>query len=187
MAALCPVCFLGLSHCTCPKPMTPQPPAPDAELIRRVANLLPSRLANEVRDRLAAVTADAERLRQSWMDKCDEVDREAERVESAKRDLAALTAELARVKQIEFPAKIDKVTATFRDRAESAERKLAQAMRVVEAARELYGEHMHTLATGYEKIVNLGGECDPLDRMIADSVALESVRAALADMDKGQG
>lgn len=110
--------------------MTPQPPAPDAELLAALRNhtqcdydgvlcMVSRQAVVEAADRLAALTASEAYTRN--------ILRIAERDYQSR--IAALTAELARMKQVAQMR--EETVVSCLSRAESTERKLAQAMRVV--------------------------------------------------------
>jgi hypothetical protein len=57
---------------------------------------------------------------------------------------------------------------------------------LVELIRTLYRGYVNTLEGGRDKILDLGGDCDPVERMEADDPVLRKARAALASLPPTQ-
>lgn len=64
--------------------------------------------------------------------------------------------------------------------AHAIEAATAPNAKLVEALRELYRGYVRLLESGRDKIIELGGDCDPVDRMKASDPELRKARAALA-------
>lgn len=56
-----------------------------------------------------------------------------------------------------------------------------------EALRSLCAAYVRLMESGRDRILDLGGECDPLDAMEARDPDLRAARAALADGEAGNG
>jgi hypothetical protein len=95
--------------------------------------------------------------------------------------IAALTAE--RDAKADYALRMDALAEERLIRAESAERQLAQAMRVVEAARELM--RVYGVVFGNFEQPRTFEQHEAHDRMTTDAESV--LRDALSDMDKGQG
>ena len=55
----------------------------------------------------------------------------------------------------------------------------AEAERLRAALKDLYAGYVRTIEIGRERIVELGGDCDPVDRMVSGDPTLIAARAAL--------
>jgi hypothetical protein len=54
-----------------------------------------------------------------------------------------------------------------------------------EALRRLYRGYVVTLENGRDRIITLGGDCDPVDRMEREDPLLHDMRALLSRIDGG--
>jgi len=59
--------------------------------------------------------------------------------------------------------------------------------RMREALRRLIAAYETTVEKGHERITELGGDCDPVERMLRDDPYLNAARVALANTEEKRG
>lgn len=69
--------------------------------------------------------------------------------------------------------------------ADTIEAQSAELQRLREALRNLIRGYVNTLENGRDRIMFLGGECDPVDVMERNDIHLRAARAALAQREEG--
>jgi hypothetical protein len=85
----------------------------------------------------------------------------------------------------EWPGGMDEVESAlrgWRERVQKAEREVDELR---EALRRLYRGYVVTLENGRDRIITLGGDCDPVDRMEREDPLLHDMRALLSRIDGG--
>jgi hypothetical protein len=70
---------------------------------------------------------------------------------------------------------------------EKAEAHQVESLVTMAKLKRLYREYVNTLENGRSRIISLGGECDPIEKMEADDPTLKEVRAFIELMERNRG